>query len=483
MHLRLVAKVLALFSIVVSLSMGWPLFWAIRDGTPDARSFTISMVLGATLSALLFVAGRSGNYREMGTKDGFLVVGLTWLVASLIGALPYYLHGCTPSFAGAFFEAVSGFTTTGATVLADIEACPRGILFWRSLTHWLGGMGIIVLSLALLPFLGVRGFALYKAEVPGPVTEKMTPRIHQTALYLWGIYMTLTLAESVFLMFGGMNFFESVTHSFSTIATGGFSPLNRSIGQYGSLYFETVITLFMFLSGVNFTLHYRFLMGDGRAFARDDEFRVYGAIIAVAVVAIAVDLTGRGVVSSVLEALRQSAFQVVSIITTTGFVTADFEYWPAFSQIVLVLLMLVGACAGSTGGGMKVVRFVILFRQAKAELRRILHPRAVTHIAVGGKKMEDEMVMSVAGFFILFTAVFTGGVLLLTALGLDLVSALSGVAATLGNVGPALGILGPMDNFGVVSGGALWVFSLLMLLGRLELYTILLLFVPGTWRR
>lgn len=483
MHFRLVSKVLSLLSATVSLSMVWPLFWALRDGTGDAHAFVVSLVFGLTFSGLLFVPGWREPYKDLGVKDGYIVVGLTWLIASTIGALPYYLHGCTSSFAGAFFEAASGFTTTGATVLADIEACPRGILFWRSLTHWLGGMGIIVFTLALLPFLGVRGMELYRAEVPGPVAEKVTPRIHQTALYLWGIYTMLTLSESVFLMFGGMNFFEAVTHSFGTIATGGFSPLNKSIGQYGSLYFETVITLFMFLSGANFALHYRFLRGDARAFARDEEFRTYVWIVLASVGVITVDLLLRGNYGSLWQALRHSGFQVVSVMTTTGYITADFEYWPALSQWILLLLMVVGGCAGSTGGGVKVLRFLLLSRHSRAEFKRILHPRMILHVRVGGKIVDDAVVGSVATFFVLYMTIFAAGVLTLTALGLDVLSALSGAAATLGNVGPALGVLGPMDNFGVVSEGALWVFSALMLLGRLELYTLLLLLVPGTWRK
>jgi trk system potassium uptake protein TrkH len=429
------------------------------------------------------MAGKNADYNDIGVKDGFLVVSLSWIFASLIGALPFYISGTIPTFAGAFFESASGFTTTGASVLSDIEAVPRGILFWRSLTHWLGGMGIIVLSLAILPFLGVGGMELFKAEVPGPIPEKITPRIQQTALYLWGVYAFLTVAETVLLLLGGMNLFESLTHTFGTVATGGFSPLNRSVGQYGSAYFDWIITVFMFLSGVNFVLHYRLLRGHFRPLARDDEFRTYLWIVLFCIAVISADLLFRGNYDSIAEALRYSAFQVVSIITTTGFATADFELWPSFTQLILLLLMFAGACAGSTGGGMKILRLLILSRHTRAELKRVLHPHAVISVKVGGKVIDTRIQSSVTSFLILYVAVFIAGVFFMTSLGMDMESAMSGVAASLGNVGPGLGSLGPMDNYSAVPEAGKWLFSLLMLMGRLELYTVLLLFFPGTWRK
>ena len=483
MHLPVIFKVLSLLSAIVSLSMVLPLGWSLWDGSSDGKAFLLSISAGLIFSAVLFMAGKNADYNDIGVKDGFLVVSLTWIFVSLIGALPFYLGGTVPTFADAFFESASGFTTTGASVLSDIEAVPRGILFWRSLTHWLGGMGIIVLSLAILPFLGVGGMELFKAEVPGPIPEKITPRIQQTALYLWGVYAFLTVAETVLLLLGGMNFFESLTHTFGTVATGGFSPLNRSVGQYGSAYFDWVITVFMFLSGINFVLHYRLLRGHFRPLARDDEFRTYLWIVLFCIAVISADLLFRGNYDSIAEALRYSAFQVVSIITTTGFATADFELWPSFTQLILLLLMFAGACAGSTGGGMKILRLLILSRHTRAELKRVLHPHAVISVKVGGKVIDTRIQSSVTSFLILYVAVFIAGVFFMTSLGMDMESAMSGVAASLGNVGPGLGSLGPMDNYSAVPEAGKWLFSLLMLMGRLELYTVLLLFFPGTWRK
>jgi len=482
-HLPVIFKVLSLLSAIVSLSMVWPLGWSLWDGSSDGKAFLLSISAGLIFSAVLFMAGKNADYNDIGVKDGFLVVSLSWIFASLIGALPFYISGTIPTFAGAFFESASGFTTTGASVLSDIEAVPRGILFWRSLTHWLGGMGIIVLSLAILPFLGVGGMELFKAEVPGPIPEKITPRIQQTALYLWGVYAFLTVAETVLLLLGGMNLFESLTHTFGTVATGGFSPLNRSVGQYGSAYFDWVITVFMFLSGINFVLHYRLLRGHFRPLARDDEFRTYLWIVLFCIAVISADLLFRGNYDSIAEALRYSAFQVVSIITTTGFATADFELWPSFTQLILLLLMFAGACAGSTGGGMKILRLLILSRHTRAELKRVLHPHAVISVKVGGKVIDTRIQSSVTSFLILYVAVFIAGVFFMTSLGMDMESAMSGVAASLGNVGPGLGSLGPMDNYSAVPEAGKWLFSLLMLMGRLELYTVLLLFFPGTWRK
>ena len=483
MHLRLVSKVLSLLSAIVSLSMLWPLVWSLWDGTSDVRAFLLSIAFGLALALLLYAFGKHADYDDLGIKDGFVAVSLAWVIASVVGAMPYWLHGTVPTFTDAFFESVSGFTTTGASVLSDIEANPRGILFWRSLTHWLGGMGIIVLGLAILPFLGVGGMELFKAEVPGPSQEKMTPRIQRTALYLWGVYALMTVAQSALLMLGGMSLFDALVHTFGTVATGGFSTLNKSLGQYNSAYFDWVVTVFMFLAGANFVLHYQFLRGNRKSFLKNEEFRVYGGIVLFSVVTICADLLFRGVCSSPVEALRYGAFQVVSVMTTTGYVTADFELWPSYSQMLLFFLMFAGGCAGSTGGGMKVLRLVVLWRHMRGELQSLLHPQAIVHIKVGGKAVRENIISSVTSFFILYLAVFIGGTFIMTMLGLDPVSALSGVAATLGNVGPALGALGPLDNYSAVPQAGKWVFSALMLMGRLELYTVALLFLPETWRR
>ena len=483
MRLAIVAKVLSLVTTVVSLFLLWAMSWSSWARPSDLSSLATSLACGLGVSALLFLAGRNGKATDLGPREAFVVVSLSWVLCSAIGALPFYFQGSVPTYADAYFEAMSGFTTTGASVLTDIQGNPRGILFWRSLTHWLGGMGIIVLSLAILPFLGVGGMQLFKAEVPGPVPEKLTPRIQQTAVVLWGVYVLMSAAETVLLMVAGMNLFDALTHTFGTMATGGFSPRNLSVGYYQSPAIDWIITAFMFLAGANFTLHYFALRGKLSVFWKDDEFRFYTWVTLFSTLTITAALMLGSHYASLGQAVRYSAFQVVSILTTTGFVTADFEKWPAYTQLLLVVLMFVGGCAGSTGGGIKNIRILLLGKQAAIELKKLLHPRAVLVPRVGGRVVERDAVSSVGVFFVVYMGIFVGASLVMAALGLDILSALTSVAATLGNIGPGLGVVGPMDNFAGVPQAGKWVLSLCMLLGRLELFTVLMLFVPGTWKR
>lgn len=483
MKLRIVSKVLALLAAIISLSMLWPLWWAYIDGSKDLVPILQSIGCGLISAAFLFGMGRRTSYDDLGIKEAFAVVSLSWVLASVIGGLPYLFNGTVPTFTDAFFEAMSGFTTTGASVLSDIESNPRGILFWRDLTHWLGGMGIIVLSLAILPFLGVGGMQLYKAEVPGPIPEKLTPRVQQTALLLWGVYVILSAMETGFLMLGGMDLFESLTHTFGTMATGGFSPLNSSVGQYNSPYFDWVIIIFMFLAGANFALHYFVLRGQFRAWWRDEEFRFYSWVILFSIVTVTIFLAFSGTYDNIMDSIRYAAFQVVSITTTTGYVTADYEQWPFYAQYLLLALMFIGGCAGSTGGGIKNLRIMVLIRHVKTELYRLLHPRSVVQVKVGGNVVGKEVIGSVTAFFILYIGLFAIFTLVMAGLGLDVISALASVAATLGNIGPGLGIVGPVKNYATVPLFGKWVLSLCMLLGRLEIYTVIMLMVPGTWRR
>lgn len=482
MHRAVVCKTLSLVTAVVTVFQFLPMLWSIHDATPDLNPFLAALGAGAALSALLFVAGRDADPRDMGPREALTVVTLAWVCASGVGALPFWISGAVPTYTDAFFEAMSGFTTTGASVLTHIEGNPRGILFWRSLTHWLGGMGIIVLSLAVLPMLGVGGTELLKAEAPGPIKEKLTPRVQQTALILWGIYVLFTVVQTGALLAGGLSFFDALTHTFGTVATGGFSPLNQSVGQYHSPYVEWVITLFMFLSGASFALHYRFLRGDGSAHWRDPEFCLYTGITVGATALVTGALLASGVCDGLSDALRYAAFQVVSVLTTTGFVTADFEQWPYVTQFVLLLLMFIGGCAGSTGGGMKNIRVLLVWRQARSELLRLVHPRGIFPVRVGGAPVERSVVTSVTAFFTLYVISFALSSLALTGLGMDVLSATTGVAACLGNVGPGLGSVGPMDNFSGVPLLGKWVLSFDMLLGRLEIYTVLLIFLRGAWR-
>ncbi len=481
MKYRIVAKVLALLSVIISISMLWPLWWSWIDGSSDFLPFVKSIGIGLGISVLLFLPGHRTPVVNLGIREAFAVVTFSWILASVIGGLPYLFNGTVSSFTDAFFEAMSGFTTTGASILTDIESNPRGILFWRDFTHWLGGMGIIVLSLAILPFLGVGGMQLYKAEVPGPVPEKLTPRVQQTALLLWGVYVLLSCLEVIALFLGGMTFYECLTHTFGTMATGGFSPLNGSIGQYNNVYFDWVITIFMFLAGANFALHYFMLRGKFSTWWKDEEFRFYTWVVVFAVVTVTISLVTCGLYTDLADALRYSAFQVVSIVTTTGYVTADYELWPFYTQFLLLGLMFVGGCAGSTGGGMKNLRIMILSRHVKAELKRLLHPKSMIQIRMGGNPVNRDIIGSVTAFFILYIAIFAVGALIMAGLGLDVLSAVASVAATLGNIGPGLGMVGPVDNYSLIPTAGKWVLCLFMLLGRLEIYTVVMLLLPGTW--
>jgi trk system potassium uptake protein TrkH len=489
-----VARVLSLISLIVSLSMIFPMIWAVIDHTEDFQAFALSLVCGIAFSFALFHAGaREADYEELGVREALAVVGLSWVIATAVGALPYVLTDVLPTYTDAFFETMSGFTTTGATVMIDIESAPRGLLFWRGMTQWLGGMGIIVLSLAILPFLGVGGVELYKLEAPGPMPEKLTPRMQQTALFLWGIYVLLTAVETVFLMFGGMSFFDALSHSFTTIATGGFSPRGASIAYYRSPYIEWVVTFFMFLGGVNFSLHFLFLTGflrvshhNWRKIGWDDEFRFYLAFVLGSIVLIVIALVFLGSYSGLGHATRAAAFQVVSLVTTTGFASEDYALWPYFAQFLILLLMFVGGCAGSTSGGLKMVRLLALVRTVRGEIWNLLHPRAILRTKLNGKVISQVSLNSMTAFFMLYVWVLFAACLVVTALGgerLDVLTTLSGVLASLSNVGPSLGSLGPTENYAWLPDSVKWIFSFCMLAGRLELYAVILLFFPSTWRR
>jgi trk system potassium uptake protein TrkH len=404
------------------------------------------------------------------------------VAAGLVGTLPFLLSGAIPSFTNAYFESISGFTTTGASILSDIEAVPKGILFWRSQTQWLGGMGIIVLSIAILPFLGIGGMQLYKAEIPSPVVDKLKPRISETAKTLWKVYGLLTILQILFLAMGGMSLYDAVSHAFCTLPTGGFSTRNASVAHYGSLYLDLVIIFFMITAGINFSLHYRLIKGDLKAFWKDAECRVFLCLVAVLILATAMNIHGT-IYPKLSDAIHHAAFQVSSIITTTGFVTADYDKWPAFSKYILVLCMFLGAMAGSTGGGIKIMRVMILIRHSYRELFRLIHPHAVIIVKLGGRPVPPDVLSSIWGFFILYVALFVLASLFMSSLGLDVISAFSSVAACIGNVGPGLGLVGPATNFLVVPTLGKWILVFCMLLGRLEIYTVLVLLVPEYWRK
>lgn len=475
--LRILGALLLYLSATLLTALPFSFFYA--DGA--AFSFFLSALTTASCGAALFYGCKSR--KDLSLREGFAVVSLGWAFFALFGALPYIFSGAIPSPLDAVFETMSGFTTTGSTILTDIEALPPSILFWRAMTHWLGGMGIIVLSLAILPMLGVGGMQLFKAEVPGPTTDRLKPRIQDTAKLLWGVYLLLTALETLLLMLGGMTFFDAICHAFATLATGGFSTRNASIAAYDSAYIDWVVALFMFLAGINFTLHLQALRGRLHDFYRNEEMRFYTAITMITIGLILLFNQLSGTYSNLFDNLRYSAFQVISILTTTGFGTADYELWPVITQYLLVILMFIGGCAGSTGGGMKVARVLLLLKHAQVQMFRLIHPRAVRLVKLGRRPVDNEVLSGVLGFFALYIGVFLLGSLLLAACGMDLVSGGAAVVACLSNIGPGLGSVGPTDNFAHVPGFGKAVLILCMLMGRLELLTVLVLLFPSFWRK
>ncbi|MBE0564841.1 MAG: TrkH family potassium uptake protein [Krumholzibacteria bacterium] len=481
MSLRSVAKVLAFLLLVTSAFLVLPALVALLYREPDWRQFLLAAAGGAALGGGGLLVLRDAP--DLRIREGFAVVAGSWLMVGLLGAVPTWLSGQIPAFTDAAFESISGFTTTGASILTDIEGRSHATLFWRALTHWLGGMGIVVLAVAILPLLGVGGMQLFRAEVPGPTAERLTPRIRETAKLLWGVYVLLTALEVAALMLAGMGPFDAVCHSFATMATGGFSNHDASVGGYASPAVEWILIVFMLLAGTNFSLHYLALTGRVRSYGRDEEFRFYLLIIAGVTAALTALLLAEGFYGSAQATVRHALFQTVSILTTTGFGTADYLAWPPFAHAVLLMLMAVGGCAGSTGGGIKVVRLLILLKTAKLELRRMLHPRAVFTLWFNNRAVAPALQTNVLGFFLLFMVVYATGVLVLTAGGRDLVTSIGATAATLGNIGPGLGLVGPTGNYATLLDWEKWLLMAFMLIGRLELFTVLVLFLPGAWRR
>ena len=482
MHVRIITRFIAILILFLGLSMAGPLLVAFLFKDRSIHALLFSLIITSVTGLILLICTRNPESRQLNHRDGVAIVTLGWIMASLFGTLPYILSGAIPDFTNAYFESISGFTTTGASVLSDIEALPQSILFWRSLTQWLGGMGIIVLSIAILPYLGIGGMQLYKAEVPSPVVDKLKPRISETAKTLWKVYLSFTLIEVILLFAGGMPVFDAVCNAFSTMPTGGFSTKNMSIAHYNSVYFDFVLIIFMLLAGINFSLHYKLIKGDLKIFGKDAECRVFLILVAVFVVLITVNIYGP-VYESIAQALRYAAFQVSSIITTTGFVSADYETWPAFSQLILLICMFLGAMAGSTGGGMKIMRIMLLARHGYQQIFRVIHPHAVTTLKLGGRPVPEEILSSIWGFFILYLGIFVVASLIMAALGLDLISSIGSVAASIGNIGPGLGVVGPEKNYLGIPLLGKWVLILCMLLGRLEIYTVIALLAPAYWRK
>ncbi len=478
MNLRFDLLVLAVLAGVMAVFLMVPAACALAWGEP-ARPFALSIAAAAALGALGWLAGR-GSHGSLRPRDGYLVVTAGWLLASFVAALPYLLSGATGPV-DAWFEAVSGITTTGSTILTDIEALPGSLLLWRSLSQWIGGMGIILFTIAVLPILGVGGMGLFKAEVPGPVTDKLTPRLVETARYLWYIYVGLTLAETLLLRVFGMPWFEAVCHSFTTMATGGFSPRNASIGAYESHAIRVTVIVFMLFAGANFVLYFRLLSGRLRQVRDDSELRWYLLLVVLFTVPMTGALMHNGASRGV--ALEDAAFTVVSLMTTTGYATADFELWPASLLGPIVILLILGGMNGSTGGGIKAFRSLIAVRALRSAFRKLVRPHVVRPIAHQGRPIPESVMESIWAFLAAYAGLAVVGFLVLTSSNVDLVTAATASLTALGNVGPGLGDVGPSEHFFWMPAHAKICLSLLMICGRLEIFSALILIAPSFWRR
>lgn len=499
-NIKAVFGVLGALLAFLGVSLLLPMIVGLIYGEEAWKSFGITALIAFAIGCPSWFFLKPD--RELRIREGFAIVALAWLVVSLIGALPFTMAGVFHSYTDAFFETMAGVTTTGATVLGGggnpmIEDVPKALLFWRSLAHWLGGMGIIVLTLAILPMLGVGGMQLFKAEVPGPTADKFTPRVKETAKRLWLVYAGITLLEIIALL-PAMDLFDAVNHAFATMATGGFSTKNGSIADFNSPYVDWVITLFMFLAGMNFVLHYRLLRGKRITVFKDEEMWLYTGITLASTLIAAVAvwhptgpaLLGAGVAdptftgyASFPDALRYSAFQTVSIITTTGFGTADYELWPPLATVIIFGLFFAGGMAGSTGGGIKIVRHLLLIKNTLKEFRQLVHPRAMLPLRLNGTVVSDDVMRNVLTFFVMYIAMTGIGTFVMAVLGLDLLSALTGTMSCLGNIGPAFGTMGPTENYAHIPAVGKWVFSLLMMAGRLEIFTVIVILLPVFWKR
>lgn len=495
--MRLNSKIIVhLMGLLLLFNGGFMVLAAVVSGLyGDGATLGISMAAITTLFvgtvAMYFTRGHK---KEVKRKEGYIIVAFGWIIMSASGILPYILTESIPGITNAFFETMSGYTTTGATILEDIESLPEGILFWRSLTHWIGGMGIIVLAIAILPLLGIGGMQLYAAEAPGPGGDKLHPRITDTAKRLWFIYLGYTVAEALLLKLAGMSLFDAINHALSTLSTGGFSTKNASIAHWNDRpLIQYIIMVFMFLAGTNFVLSYFAFKGRVQKIIRDEEFKYYAIFIGIFAVMVAAVIYFRADVSAgdyhpmvfgpAESAFRHGLFQVLAVITTTGFVTANFTAWTSFLTIVFFGLMFAGGSAGSTAGGIKVMRHILIIKNGLLEFKRTLHPNAIIPVRFNGKTVSEHIVYNIIAFFVLYMLLFIIGALVLGFLGLDFVTAIGGAASSLGNVGPAFGTLNPLNNFNQLPAPGKWWCCFLMLAGRLELFTVLILLTPYFWKR
>lgn len=479
MNKKLIFRIVGLILCIEALCLLPPLLYTLVCGGEDLRAFFHSVLICALVGAPLALI-RSED-RRLQTRDGFVCVALCWIALGLFGALPYYLGGCC-GYIDAFFETVSGLTTTGASVFSSPETLPRGILLWRSMTQWMGGMGVLVLMLALIPKLSDGSVNLMKAESPGPISSKLRPKTGETARTLYLIYIYLTLAEILLLRLAGMPWYDAVNTSLATISTGGFSIRNASISYYGSELINWILVFFMFVSSVNFSLLFLAYKRKWRDVARSDELRFFSGTVLVSTLLITADLVfERGY--GLYQSFSQAAFQVVTLVSTTGFYTADYDLWPKFSEAIILLVMFAGGCAGSTAGGIKASRFVVLFKGLRRELRRILHSREVRPITLDGQRVEEGTVSAVSMFFFIYVIIILVCTAVVSLDGVDMVTSQSAALTSISNVGPALSLAGPTRNFAFFSARSKLVLAFTMLLGRLEIMPLLVLFMPSLWRR
>ena len=481
MNFRFILNIFGRVLILLGAFMLTSIIWALVYNEEVVKDLLVSSLITLVSGAAMYFMTLRNLKKELGLKDSYFTVTFTWIIISLFGTLPYLLTGAIPSVVDAVFETVSGFTTTGSSILMEVESLPKSVLYWRSMTHWIGGMGIIVLVVAILPLLRIGGYNLFKNESSGITHEKLTPKMASTAKRLWGIYVSLTFILIGLLLLGDMSFFDAMNHAFSTISTGGFSTRNTSIGGYSS-YVQYVVILFMFLAGMNFYLHYHFVKGRFRRVFKDLELRTYFGIVAAVTLIVAVIIYREGGIA-IEKALRDSLFQVVSILTTTGFATYDYLSWPREAWTLIFMLMFVGASVGSTGGGVKVIRHVVSFRNVTLHFRRMLHPNSVNRLKINGEVIDDEQVGSLVSFLVLYLLTFAAGSIVMVLLGEEILTAVGSVAANMGGVGPGIGSVGPASSYAHINEAGKIVLSFLMLIGRLELTTVLILFTGLFWKQ
>jgi trk system potassium uptake protein TrkH len=483
MNIKQILRVVSVLLLIIAFFMFIPLLIALYYKEKKIfLSFLIPICVIIILGSLTLFVTKKNIKNVISTRDGFLLVSLSWISAAFLSSLPFYISGAIPHFVDSFFETMSGYTTTGASILTNIEALPKSILFWRSFTHWLGGMGIVVLTVAIFPLLGIGGLQLIKAEAPGPTIDKITPKITETAKILWFIYLTLTISETLLLMAGGMNLYDSFTHTFGTLATGGFSPKNSSVGHYNSPYIDGVVTVFMILAGTNFILYFKLITGNFRSVFRNTELRVYLGIFFFAMMAITLSNYG-STYKTFGRSIRFAGFQAASILTTTGYTTTNYAKWPMLSQVVLFILMFIGGSSGSTGGGIKVIRMVTLFKQGWNELKYLIYPRAVFQIKLSGGTVTKEILYAISGFVFLYITLLLFTAFIVATGGNDILTSLSTALVTLGNIGPGFGKISPGGNYAFYPDYIKWYLSFIMMAGRLEVYTVLVLFTPKFWKK